>query len=271
MSGHDTRAEPDGFSAVSLDVAEGVATVTFERADQLNSLNLDLAEEIGDAVNDAAGAGARAVVLTGRGRAFCAGADLGMVSSALSDPHAVLTPLVEKLHTSIRQMRSTPIPIIAAVEGTAAGAGMGLALAADLRVLGRSATLLPAYMAIGASPDGGVSAFLTRAVGAARATSLLLTNHAVTAAEALDWGLAEEVTDDGGALAAAQQLATSLTGTAPLALLRVRELVDTATAAPLSQHLDLEQQRVTELWATHDFGEGIRAFLERRRPGFTGR
>jgi len=257
--------------SVEVSVADGIGLIELNRPEQLNALTVDVAEQLGAVAETAVADGARVLVLSGRGGNFCAGADLSIVDRALAgDPHAVLTPLVDGLHSSIKRLRALPVPIIAAVEGAAVGAGLGLALAADLRVLGAKARLIAGYMGIGASPDGGVSYLLTRAVGSARAMSLLLRNRPVTADEAFELGLAESVAATGDALAQARTLADGLTGTPPLALIRVRELLDRATEHGLAQHLDLEQQRVTELWQTHDFAEGVNAFVARRKPEFRG-
>ncbi|AXK32474.1 hypothetical protein DVA86_07205 [Streptomyces armeniacus] len=258
---------------MSLDtsLADRVGTIALNRPEQLNALTVELVRSLGEAAASLVGEGARALVLTGRGTAFCAGADLSLVDRALAgDPHTALTPLVEGLHGTVKRLRQLPVPLVAAVEGPAVGAGLGLALAADLRVLGRSARLVPGYTAIGASPDGGVSYFLTRMLGTARAASLLLRNRPVGAEAAVALGLAEEAVADGAATAAAQELAATLTGTAPLALVRIRELLDRATTLGLAEQLDLEQRRVTELWDTHDFTEGVRSFLERRPADFLG-
>lgn len=258
--------------ALQVSTENAVATIELDRPEQLNALTVEMATELGATAEEIVAGGARAVVLVGRGRAFCAGADLSLVHQALADePATVLTPLVDGLHDSLRRIRRLPVPVVAAVEGTAVGAGMGLALAADLRVMGRSARLIPGYMGIGASPDGGVSFFLTRMLGSARATALLLRNRPVGADEAVALGLAESAVDDGTVLAQSQELAGSLAGLPPLALQRVRELVDAAPQHGLDAHLDLEQQRVTELWGTFDFREGVGSFLERRRPSFQGR
>jgi 2-(1,2-epoxy-1,2-dihydrophenyl)acetyl-CoA isomerase len=252
-------------------VNEGVGVLELARPAQRNALTVAIVERLGAAAREAVAEGAGALVITGRGGAFCAGADLGIVDQALAgDRHAALTPLVAGLHASLLQLRAVPVPIVAAIEGPAVGAGLGLALSADLRILSHSARLVPGYLAIGASPDGGVSYLLPRMIGAARAMSLILSNRAVAAEEAVALGLAEQAVTDGTALAHARELAGRLRGTAPLALLRVRELVDRSSTHGLAKHLDLERQRVSELWDTHDFVEGVTAFRERRRPTFRG-
>jgi 2-(1,2-epoxy-1,2-dihydrophenyl)acetyl-CoA isomerase len=256
---------------VRTDRVGRVGVVELHRPDQVNALTVDLVDALAPAAEGLVESGARAVVLTGSGSAFCAGADLSLVRQALDgDADVVLRPLVEGLHAAIRRLRALPAPLVAAVEGPAVGAGLGLALCADLRVLAESARLIPGYVGIGSSPDGGVSYFLARALGPARATRLLLRNEPLdaTAAEAL--GLADEIAADGSALATAVELAEELAGSPPLALLRVRELVDASSVQSLTDHLDHEQRLVEELWSTHDFREGVSAFLERRQPRFRG-
>lgn len=257
--------------SLETSLTDRVGLIELNRPDRMNALTVDLVCALGTEAAALVDRGARALVLAGRGPAFCAGADLSLVDRALAEePAPVLTPLVEELHRSLKRLRGLPVPLVAAVEGPAVGAGMGLALCADLRVLGEGARLVPGYLGIGSSPDGGVSYFLTRMVGSARALSLLLRNQPLGAAEAASLGLAEPPVPDGSALRSALELARSLASAPPLALLRVRELVDRATTLGLAEQLDLEQERVTELWKTHDFGEGVRAFLQRRTPAFRG-
>lgn len=258
--------------SVDTTIDDGIATITIARPEVRNAIDTDTVAAIRGGFDEAAAAGARAAVLTGAGKAFCAGADLAFVRAAFEgDPAAELGPLVDELHSLIARMRSLPFPILAAVEGPAAGAGMALALAADTRLAGSSAVFLTAYFGIGASPDGGVSYFLTRNLGAARATELVMSNRPVRAEELLSLGLVEQVVEEGGALAAAQERARQLANVPPLALLRLRALVDAAPTQPIEAHLDAERDAVASLWTTADFREGISAFLERRTPSFTGR
>jgi 2-(1,2-epoxy-1,2-dihydrophenyl)acetyl-CoA isomerase len=257
--------------SLETSLTNGVGTIELNRPEQMNALTVDLVQELGDAVASLVRDGARSLVIAGRGSTFCAGADLALVKRALAeDPHLVLTPLVDGLHTAIKRLRAAPVPVVAAVEGPAVGAGMGLALSADLRVMAAGARLIPGYMGIGASPDGGVSYFLTRMLGSSKAVALLLRNQPISAELAHELGLAEAVVETGTALESAQALAATLLGVPPLALVRVRELVDKATTQGLSEQLDLEQDRVAELWQTHDFREGVSSFLARRTPQFRG-
>ncbi len=250
----------------------GITRVVLNRPQVRNAITVESVVELRDALNQTIDAGrTKAAVLHGAEGSFCAGADLSLVRAALDgDPPAVLDPLVTELHQTIRVLRSAPFPIVAAIEGFAVGAGMGLALAADTRVADRKAQLVPGYFGIGASPDGGVSYFLTRALGAARTTSLFVHNRALDAAALESFGLVEELVEPGEAVSAAVEQARALAGIPPLALTRMRRLVDEATTHDLSDHLDAERTAVAELWQTHDFREGVSAFVERRTPSFTG-
>jgi 2-(1,2-epoxy-1,2-dihydrophenyl)acetyl-CoA isomerase len=259
-------------STVRTDHDGEIAVVTLDRPDVLNTMNLTLLDQLRQALLAVEQSDARALVLTGAGDTFCAGADLNYVRGAVADGVvAGLQPLVQALHAMIRQMRSMSVPVVAAVEGSAVGAAFALALSADLRVVARGARFVPGYLRIGASPDGGMSWLLTRALGGARAASLLLRNRPLTGEDAYQLGIADELTDDGSALDRARELAVEVAGASPMALRHLRELTAMATVHPLDQHLDLEEERLMEIWRGPDFAEGVGAFLEKRRPNFAHR
>ena len=237
----------------------------------MNAISLTLLDELLAQVASVASSDARALVLTGAEGAFCAGADLQLVREALAgDASDALTPLVDGLHACVRALRGLAIPTVAAIEGPAVGAGMGLALACDLRVMATSARLVPGYLRIGASPDGGVSWLLSRAVGSSRAASSLLQGRPLSAERCVELGLADRAVGDGDALQAAVELAGGVAGAAPRALLGMRMLTERSGANTLTEHLDLERATVMGLWGGADFREGVSAFLDKRRPRFTG-
>ncbi|MFV0315881.1 MAG: enoyl-CoA hydratase/isomerase family protein [Microthrixaceae bacterium] len=251
-------------------VESGVGSILIDRPDVKNAINPETLESMRSDLRTVVGQGARALVLGGKG-GFCAGADLALVKQALQgDAASVLGPMVDELHGFIRELRELPIPVVAALEGPAVGAGMGLALSADVRVAGRSTVLIPGYFGIGTSPDGGVSYFLTRALGGARAMSLILQNSPLRAVQLEELGLVEEIVEDGAALQAATDLAARLAGAPPAALVYTRGLIDRATSQVMDTHLDDERAGVAALWTARDFTEGVTAFLERRTPEFTG-
>ncbi len=253
-----------------LTVEDGIAQLTLRRPEARNGLTPELMAAFLAALGSPVLDEARALVIAGEGKTFCAGADLGMVTEATArgDLDDVLGSLLDSLHASIRRLRTLPIPVVAAVQGAAAGAGIGVAMAADLRVLGRSAFFMPAYVAIGASPDGGVSYALTRALGGPRAVAAFLRNRRLGSDELAAAGVADEVVDDGDEVAAARQLAAEVAGTAPHALIATRRLVDLAPTHSLDEHLEAEAESIRSVWRRGDFSEGASAFLERRPARF---
>lgn len=257
--------------AVAVATQDRTGIITLDRPAVRNAINVETLAEIAAAFEQLAAERVSAVVLCGAGGVFCAGADLALVKEAIaSRSNDVLADMVDTLHRLIREMLTFPHPIVAALEGPAVGAGAGLAFACDLRVASRSTRLIPGYFGIGTSPDGGVSYYLTRAFGGARALSMFIRNHPLSSDDLLAAGLVEKVVDDGAAIDAALELAASVSSVPPLALVRTRALVDSATANPLDAQLDAERAGVAAMWPTKDFNEGVGAFLERRRPDFTG-
>jgi 2-(1,2-epoxy-1,2-dihydrophenyl)acetyl-CoA isomerase len=249
----------------------GVAVLTMNRPRELNALSPDLAGQLLARLEEVGHARPAALVLSGAGRSFCAGGDLATVREAFAgEPHRVLGDLADDVARLVTRLRSLPFPVIAALEGAVAGAGIGLALAADLRVCGTSTRFLPAFTAVGTVPDAGSSALLARSLGQAQALSFLVRNTPVGSSVLLDRGLVEEVVDDGAATAAAVRVARSLPIAAPLALVECRWLIDTSGGRTLTAQLEAERVALERMWSTTDCREGALAFLERRPPVFTG-
>jgi 2-(1,2-epoxy-1,2-dihydrophenyl)acetyl-CoA isomerase len=257
-------------SDVEFTVQDGIGWLTLRRPETLNAVDPEILEAANAAL-DKLPDGLGALVLAGEGSAFCAGADLRFFERAI-DAGAIeerLPPVLVGMHTFIRKMRALPLPTVAAVEGVAAGGGIGLACACDLRVVGASTVFVPAFAALGLSPDSGTSYHLTRALGSAAANAAFLRNRRITSAELAACGLADEVVPDGEVWAAAQRLAVEVAGAAPAALLATRRLVDAAPGQRFGEQLDDEATSILGLIGKPNFIEGVAAFLERRRPRFT--
>jgi 2-(1,2-epoxy-1,2-dihydrophenyl)acetyl-CoA isomerase len=212
--------------------------------------------------------GVGAVLLAGEGPHFCTGADVGALAAtgAAEDPRSAVRELAEELHELVRALVEVPVPVVAAVRGWAAGAGMSLVLAADIAVAGVSARLRPAYPAIGLTPDGGLSWTLPRAVGAARARHILLTDRVLDADEALALGLVATVVPDDEVAAEADGLAQRLADGPTRALGRTKRLV--RAHGDLDAHLDAEADAIAESVVDAEGREGVAAFRERRTPRF---
>lgn len=257
---------------VQVRVEDGIGWLVLRKPETRNAVDAAFVEETIAAL-DTLPSDVAALVLAGEGPAFCVGADLHLFREASSTGRVdeMLTPLLVAMHTITRRLRALPVPTVAAVEGAAAGAGVGLACACDLRVVGESTVFVPAFCALGLSPDSGTSYHLTRALGSVAANAVFLRNRRLPAAELVARGLADEVAPDGQVWAAAQRLAAEVAGAAPAALLATRRLVDAAPGHSFEEHLDAEERTIKSLWNTADVVEGVTAFVERRRPQFRGR
>ena len=257
---------------VDVKVEDGIAWIILRRPDNRNALDPAFVAAAIAALDNLPD-GAEALVLAAEGPAFCVGADLHLFHTATSSGRVdeMLTPLLVAMHAITRKLRALPLPTVAAVEGAAAGAGVGLACACDLRVVGESTVFVPAFCALGLSPDSGTSYHLTRALGSVGANAVFLRNRRLGAFELLTCGLADEVAPDGEVWATAQRLAGEVAGAAPAALLATRRLVDAAPGQSFDAHLDAEEATIKSLWKSADVAEGVAAFVERRRPKFQGR
>jgi enoyl-CoA hydratase/carnithine racemase len=210
----------------------------------------------------------RAVVLTGADQFFCAGGNLNrLLENSAKDP-AVQAESLDSLHGWIQAMRDCPKPVIAAVEGAAAGAGFSLALACDMIVAGASAKFVMAYARVGLTPDGGGSWFLSQALPRQLATEILIEGKPVTASRLHQLGLVNRLVEDGGALDAALAWADELAALSPHAVEGIKSLIQEAHANPLTRHLDAEKRSFIERLHHRDAQEGISAFLEKRKPQY---
>ncbi|MCO5105935.1 MAG: enoyl-CoA hydratase-related protein [Burkholderiaceae bacterium] len=255
---------------VLYESGEGIATITLNRPDVLNALDDALIRGLRDAV-DRAGrdAGVRAVLLTGAGRGFSSGADLASVPPSPSlDLGAMLR---ERYHPVILGLRTMPKPVVCAVNGPAAGAGMSIALAGDIVLAARSAYFVQAFSKIGLVPDAGSTWFLPRYVGDVRARAMALLAERIDAPTAERFGMVWQVFDDDELMPQARQLAARLAGQPTRALALIKKALNDSFGRDLPAQLELEATLQTEAGRTEDFAEGVAAFLQRRPPVFRGR
>lgn len=245
----------------------GVLRLTIDRPEVFNALSDTLADELAERL-EAAGAedGVRVVVLTGTGSAFCAGADIGDGDAI----HHFDVSALDRANRIVRAVTMLDKPVVAAVNGVAAGVGCSIALAADVAVVAESATFLLAFTRIGLMPDGGATATVAASIGRARAMRMALLAEPLTAAEALAAGLVAQVVPDTGLADAAEGVVRRLATGPPLAFAATKKAVNAATLAGLEAALDRERSGQTVLLRTADAAEGMRAFGEKRRPRFTG-
>jgi len=264
-----TDQSPD--SPVLFDIVGSVAVIRLNRPKQLNVLDPAMGRGLVAAVDAAADLDAvRAVVLSGTGRSFCAGGDLGLFHRDLAGAPNSAADLIDLFHTALRGIALMPKPVIAAVHGPVAGGGFSLAVGCDLVVATEDATFLAAYTKLGTSPDGGLSWSLAQLVGRRRALDLLLTNERIDARTALAWGLVNRVVPAGEAEQAAIALATTFEDASAATTAAVKRLVGDAVSASFDAQLDAEKASFVERAGTADFREGITAFVERRPAKFPG-
>ncbi len=258
------------YDTIKLAKDHGLATLTLNAPDKLNAVSRKMIAEIKQAWEEIGADGSvRAVLLTGTGRGFCAGADL-------SDPDRKNdadsgSALDKFFNPVIRIMRDLPKPIVAAVNGVAAGVGMSFAMASDIAIAAKSASFLQAFARIGLLPDGGSTWFLPRLVGEQRARALAMLAPQISAEQAKQWGLIWDVVDDAELMPKATELARRLANGPTQSLARIKGAMNQAARNDLSQQLDLERDFQRELGRTEDFREGVAAFLAKRKAEFKGK
>jgi 2-(1,2-epoxy-1,2-dihydrophenyl)acetyl-CoA isomerase len=261
------------YQTILFEVSGGVARLTLNRPDRLNSFNVQMHGEVRDALAQLKNnSEARVLVFTGAGRGFCAGQDLGDRAVAPGGQGVDLGDSIENYYKPlVLALRNLPIPVIGAINGVAAGAGANLALACDLIIAAKSASFVQAFSKLGLVPDSGGTWFLPRLVGNARAMGLALLGDKLPAEQAAQWGLIWRCVEDAEFKNTVDQLATQLAAAPTRGLARTKQAIYESWGHTLEQQLDQERDFQRELGRSQDYAEGVAAFTEKRTPKFTGR
>jgi len=260
------------YQTLRYEVKDAIATLTLNRPDAYNALNLTLGRDLFHATLEAdEDPGVRCIVVTGAGKAFCAGGDVKDFAEAGDRVGVVIKELTTYLHGAVSRLARTAKPVIMGINGIAAGGGMSFALAGDLVVATESAKFTMAYARIAASPDGSSSYFLPRLIGLRRALELHYTNRILTAREALDWGLVNRVHPDAEFPGALAGLARELAAGPTLAFGRAKQLFHQSTQESLETQMELEAQAIAACGHTEDFQAGVKAFAAKQPVSFRGR
>ena len=256
-------------SAVLLDCRDGVAVLTLNRPERANTIDTEVCTALAAAVDSLVHEPVlRAVLLQARGRQFCAGGDIRSFVNAAGDIAGTIDAVIPPMHRMVLQLATLPVPVVSAVQGPISGAGIGLALCADVVLAAESMKLRGGYSAIGLTPDVGSSWFLARRAGPARTKEIFMTNEALSARQCHQHGIVSEVLADADLAARATSLVTALARGATGSLGRIKGLVDGAPGRSLQEQLDLEHRLIIESAQSADAREGVAAFAEKRAPVF---
>lgn len=258
------------MAMVLSEMRGAVAVLTLNNAAQYNALAWDLLRELNAALDAAiADENARCILLTGAGKGFCSGAQFG--GDTFAQGEKIADAMRDLVNPVIAKMRASPKPIVTAINGPAAGAGVGVALAGDMVIAARSAKFILSFVRLGATLDGGTSLFLQRAIGVARARVLALTGEPLSGEQAADWGLIWKCVDDAVLMEEAMVAAQKLAAGPPLSMAAIKAQFDSAWDASLAETLEREAADQAASFRTQDLREGAAAFVEKRAPKFSGR
>jgi 2-(1,2-epoxy-1,2-dihydrophenyl)acetyl-CoA isomerase len=260
------------YETILFSIEQGIARLTLNRPDKLNSFNVRMHEEVRQALQSLRGQGARVLVLGGAGRGFCAGQDLADRAVAPGAQGVDLGDSIERYYKPlVLTLQELPMPVIAAVNGVAAGAGANIALACDLVVAARSASFVQAFCRLGLIPDSGGTWSLPRLVGSARALGLTLLGEKVSAEQAAAWGMIWRCVDDAEFPAAVDALAVQLAAAPTRGLAATKSAIRSSWQHSLAEQLDVERDAQRELGRSEDYAEGVAAFTAKRTANFQGR
>lgn len=260
------------YATILLESAAGVSTITLNRPDKLNSFTTEMHAEVQDALNRVADGNTRALLITGSGRGFCAGQDLGDRAVAPGGEAPNLGESLEAYYNPlIRKIRGLEFPVVCAVNGVAAGAGANLAFACDIVLAARSASFIQAFCKIGLIPDSGGTWTLPRLVGGARAAALTLLGDKIGAEQAEAWGMIWKCVDDEQLAPTAKDMVRHLAAQPTKGLTLIKQALQASWSNTLDEQLDLERDLQTVAGRTHDYQEGVAAFMAKRQPSFEGR
>src|SRR5436190_5895798 len=257
------------YRTILFAIEGGIARLTLNRPDRLNSFTVEMHEEVADALNRLEGA--RTLILTGAGRGFCAGQDLNDRAVAPGEAVDLGESVERRYNPLIRTLTALPMPVIARVNGVAAGAGANIALACDVVVAAKSAKFIQSFAAIGLIPDSGGTGVLPRLVGQARALGLALTGEPLEAERAAEWGLIWKAVEDEALDSEVDALAGRFAAGPTLGLARIKAMLRESWGQSLGSELDRQRDAMRELGFSDDYREGVAAFMEKRKPRFTGR
>ncbi len=256
------------YETIDFKVADGIARLILNRPDRLNSFTVQMHEEVADALSNLGDA--RTLVLTGAGRGFCAGQDLNDRAVAPGEAVDLGESVEQRYNPLIRKLISLPMPVIARVNGVAAGAGANIALACDIVIAAKSAKFIQSFAAIGLIPDSGGTWVLPRLVGQARALGLALTGEPLPAETAAEWGLIWKAVEEDKLDEEVDGLAARFAAGPTGGLAAIKQMIRESWGHSLDEELDLQRDRMRALGFSDDYKEGVAAFMEKRKPRFTG-